>query len=62
MDVKEKLQDIINEFKKGTALSDLSDGDLKESSASSSINLHFDGIRNEISVSTDDYDAQGYPL
>ena len=60
MDTKEKLSDILEDFKKETAFNEIF-GKL-DSSQHSNITLHFDTVNKEIGVYTDDVDAKGRPV
>lgn len=60
MDTKEKLTDILEDFKKQTAFNEIF-GSL-ESSGYSNVTLHFDTVSKDIGVYTDKVDAKGRPL
>ena len=60
MDTKEKLSDILEDFKKDTAFNEIFGK--TESSQYSNITLHFDTVNKEIGVYTDKVDAKGRPV
>lgn len=60
MDTKEKLSDILEDFKKETAFQEIF-GKM-ESSMGSNVTLHFDTVNKEVGVYTDKVDAKGRPL
>jgi len=60
MDTKDKLSDILEDFKSQTAFKEIF-GQL-ESGQYSNVTLHFDTVNKEIGVYTDKHDAKGRPI
>jgi hypothetical protein len=60
MDTKEKLSDILEDFKKQTAFEEIFGK--KESGMGDQVTLHFDTANKEVGVYSDKLDAKGRPL